>query len=602
MTIVRLILIYSLFISATLVGAISLTMRYFVDNSFSRLEEVESSKNAERISQYFFDQMGVVASKTTDWSNWTDSYNFALGKGPGFIKSNIYASSLTNLQIDLVGITNLSGEFVLQAELSEDKSTVDFGSKAPMKAAAFFKSFLPTDVESQRQGFVDLMGHPYIVVARPLLTDEGTGPVAGTLYFGRRISQQLVADASKALKLDMKIQSLDREALSKNFVALPDVIQNLAFLSVDNSRQENHISVDLMSPQMKSVLSVEMLAPRDTYKLGIELMNRVLSVIVVLSVIAWGSFIIFVFNRIALPLKHLSVQLVSVESVDEHLFQYFKSELNNESKFEISILRKSFAKMIVKVLEADFKRKRIEKQLVDSAKLASIGEMAGGIAHEINNPLAIILGRTRQLKTMFAKQTATAEKAIPLLNSIESVGERVSVIVKSIRTMSHGGMGEERTTLNLYERVNATIEICRDSAQIKGIDIRLESQADLKTCFGALTQVDQILLNLVKNAIEAVESLDASERWLSVTLENSTDGKFVLAKFSNGGPQVDPVIQEKIFQPFFTTKPVGKGTGLGLGISQSLAAQNQGRIKLQSEAPNPCFVLELPTNESEVLQ
>ena len=249
-------------------------------------------------------------------------------------------------------------------------------------------------------------------------------------------------------------------------------------------------------------------------------------------------------------------------------------------------------------------RKRFESELeatrtqaVATARLSALGEMAAGVAHEVNNPLAIISGAASNLLRM----TQRGDVSIPgLLKQIERItltSDRIARIVKSLRHIARDDSQEDFREIPIAEIMEECLELCGEKFRVHSV--RLEGPAIDRgisvRCREA--QIGQVLLNLLQNAFDAV--IDAhGERW--VRLEAHVENGWVVLGVTDSGPGIAPEVRSRIMEPFVTTKPAGKGTGLGLSLSRSIAQAHSGTLEL-SEAPgHTCFLLTLPlTRESK---
>ncbi len=227
--------------------------------------------------------------------------------------------------------------------------------------------------------------------------------------------------------------------------------------------------------------------------------------------------------------------------------------------------------------------------LFHSSTLASLGEMAGGIAHEINSPLTTICTATDLARSMLRQEPIPAEKIDALIAKIDSTAHRVAKIVKGLRTFARDSESDPWVSASLNEIVGDAMALCTEKFKAEGIPIHIQCEQDfIVSCVP--TQLSQIVLNLLSNAHDAIQALP--EKWIKIQ-SNCKENKISLS-IIDSGTGIDTQIQEKIMQPFFTTKGVGKGTGLGLSISAGIAAKFNGKLFYEPTNRNTCFVLELP--------
>ncbi len=233
--------------------------------------------------------------------------------------------------------------------------------------------------------------------------------------------------------------------------------------------------------------------------------------------------------------------------------------------------------------EMDFKAK-----LTQSAKMAALGEMAGGVAHEMNNPLTILsLTLDRAKSTLDRNET---ENLLPLIEKSRATVERMTKIVKGLLTFSREDASAELNKIVAQDLVQETLILC--SERMKKHDIKLEIEAPEYpvTFIGNQIQISQVLLNLLNNSHDAIENLE--DRWIKIEIKDLKN----LVEFSvtDSGNGIGKETRDKMFQPFFTTKEVGQGTGLGLSIARGIIDRHMGIIKVDPTSPNTRIFFSIP--------
>ncbi len=225
-----------------------------------------------------------------------------------------------------------------------------------------------------------------------------------------------------------------------------------------------------------------------------------------------------------------------------------------------------------------------------SAKMAALGEMSGNVAHEVNNPLAAILLRAHRLRTLVRQSPLDLQALERVSGDIESTVHRIRRIVDGLRTFARDAEHDPLRPESVARIVAETIEICSERFRHHTIDLRVEPIPPDLMAVCRSVQISQILLNLLSNAFDAVEN--QSLRW--VRLRADADDRQVRICVVDSGPGVRPDLENRIMEPFFTTKDVGKGTGLGLSVSKGIAEAHGGQLALDRASLDTCFVLTLP--------
>ncbi|OGB79273.1 MAG: PAS domain-containing sensor histidine kinase, partial [Burkholderiales bacterium RIFCSPLOWO2_12_FULL_67_210] len=259
--------------------------------------------------------------------------------------------------------------------------------------------------------------------------------------------------------------------------------------------------------------------------------------------------------------------------------------------------------------------KRTQQQLLHSEKMASLGQLVAGVAHELNNPISFVLGNVHalrkycdRLQTYMAALHAHEPEPVllalrkklrieHLLGDLPSLiegtlegAQRTADIVHGLKRFSAMD-SEERVPVNLVEVIERAIHWVQKGRPTP-VDVRWQAGAPC-TVMGSAGQLQQVMMNLLQNAFDAVGSAGVVSPCVWVSL--ACDGDAVRVSVRDNGPGIPPEHLLRIFDPFFTTKPVGKGTGLGLSISYGIVEQHGGRLSARNaEGGGAEFVLELP--------
>lgn len=234
---------------------------------------------------------------------------------------------------------------------------------------------------------------------------------------------------------------------------------------------------------------------------------------------------------------------------------------------------------------------KIEAQLVQSAKMAAIGEIAAGIAHELNNPLTAILGNTQLL---MREQEAYPSAAAPLLKDIYQCGVRCKKIIQNLLTFS-------RQEEYQFERVELA-DVLEDALGLIGYQLAVSGLAvDCETSpvplpfYGSRQQIEQIVLNLLLNARDALAGRENPQIKIRLFRHEEEGVSYAALAVHDNGVGIAPEHLQQIFQPFFTTKERSKGTGLGLSVSLGIALAHGGKLLASSEpGQSSAFTLLLP--------
>ncbi|WP_408098036.1 ATP-binding protein [Peredibacter sp. HCB2-198] len=239
------------------------------------------------------------------------------------------------------------------------------------------------------------------------------------------------------------------------------------------------------------------------------------------------------------------------------------------------------------------KTKELEEQKLktfQASKMAALGELAGCIAHEINNPLTVIQGKAFIINSIARDNKIQDTMFQTSVDSIIQTSERISKIMRGLKFFSRECNMKERSITKLSDIIEETLLMCRARFKMNDCEVNvINPYPDLEINCQSVS-ISQAILNLLNNAFDAIH--DKIIRW--VRLEVVSNQHFVDIRIIDSGKGVPDEIQEKIFTTFFTTKPVGKGTGLGLPIVSNIIEEHNGQVLIDNECPNTCFVLRLP--------
>ncbi len=272
-------------------------------------------------------------------------------------------------------------------------------------------------------------------------------------------------------------------------------------------------------------------------------------------------------------------------------------------------------------------RVQLEEMMVQSEKMMSVGGLAAGMAHEINNPLAAIMGSVQNIrKRLFGEMKKNVETAhecgfepeklreylekreIPrMLDGVHDSGARAARIVSNILNFSRRG-GDSFTHADVSELLDKSLELIasdydlRKDYDFKNISLKKEYMANIPLIYCEGNQLQQVFLNLFKNAAEALFEKSFEDEVPLITIRTFREDDVVVIQVEDNGPGMDEDTARRVFEPFFTTKPPGKGTGLGLSVSYFIIAdQHDGTMEVVSEKENwTRFVIRLPIPENQI--
>jgi histidine kinase len=249
------------------------------------------------------------------------------------------------------------------------------------------------------------------------------------------------------------------------------------------------------------------------------------------------------------------------------------------------------------------KRLETEQQLIQSGKMATLGEMASGIAHELNQPLSVIKTVSSFFINKLDRDEAIAGDVLfNMLNKIDSNVDRAGRIINHMREFSRkSDMDFELVQIN--EVLQRSFEIFSQQLKLRDIEVVWELEPNLPKISADPGRLEQVFINLLLNARDAIEErcgpIEQAGVEKTIRLKTAAVGRSVVCRVCDTGTGIPPAVADKIFEPFFTTKEVGKGTGLGLSISYGIVKDFGGSIAVVPNQPDgACFILTFPVTDS----
>jgi PAS domain S-box-containing protein len=290
--------------------------------------------------------------------------------------------------------------------------------------------------------------------------------------------------------------------------------------------------------------------------------------------------------------KILPVEIL-IQGIDEakshnepHIKNEFKYHIEgHEYIFLLDILHMQSDEVLLIMTDVTEERNRQER-LYLTDRLASVGEMASGVAHELNNPLTSIIGLSELLKRQETKEDIKED-----LNSINSEAKRCAAIVKNLLTFARKHT-LKKELIQLESVLEDVLRLRSYEHKVNNITVVTRFQKRLPKIMCDQFQIQQVFLNIIINAEQAM--IEAHQKGI-LTISTEKTEEYVRVLFSDDGPGILPENMRKIFAPFFTTKEVGKGTGLGMSICYGIITNHKGRIYAESElGQGAIFTVELP--------
>lgn len=307
-------------------------------------------------------------------------------------------------------------------------------------------------------------------------------------------------------------------------------------------------------------------------------------------------------EQLGTPEDHIQIWLKHYKKAEEtkspvyfkyiHNGRHLKAIVNLISQVEGCAPKFSFVvtdetEQIQAEQEAEIQRAKI----VHSSRLTSLGEMAGSIAHEINNPLAVIKASSQLLGIELKRNTTeVSSKVFDTIKRIDVTVDRISKIIKGLRTFARDGESDPMQPVNLNQIIAEALDLSQTRFKSHGINLNFQSEVSDCVVQGRAVELAQVIVNILNNAHDAV--MDSKEKFVQIQLISESGSAHLIVEDS--GPGIPTDLIGKVMDPFFTTKPIGQGTGLGLSISKGIIESHGGEIIYNRLNNKTQFKIRLP--------
>lgn len=309
-----------------------------------------------------------------------------------------------------------------------------------------------------------------------------------------------------------------------------------------------------------------------------QLLSDLIIVGLIIVFIAAISAVV-VSRKFTAPLESLSAAVRKIAKGD------FDVKVDISSRDEIGQLADSFNNMANELLERERSLKSAQLALVQSEKMAAVGTLSAGLAHEVKNPLSAVLGYAQLAKRKLSQPDVIKKH----LDIIENETRRCNEIIGNLMQFSRQEKGEF-TDVTINEVVEKSVGIVDHQLGLKNVHVNMKLAPDIPEIIGNSNQLQQVLMNLAINAQQAMEPDGGT-----VDIATYFDNDNVYISVSDTGPGISEEVVEKIFEPFFTTKAAGEGTGLGLSVTYGIIRDHKGDIRVErADSGGARFVIALP--------
>lgn len=490
----------------------------------------------------------------------------------------ILALVTTNLHDEPISIYNASA--VRKAGI-EAEALLDFASPENLELPEDIGIY-GIDLPSGEQGVALTLEHHFAAEG----TTQTISAIATARLFSRAIERD---DAFRAVLIDSLgnaiTASSDRDADTRWATATLDNFESLEggasgvtnIWDGDTEFFAGAAKIDVGGMHVVTRISVSA-----AYLTARQLLSDLVVVGLIIVFIAAISGVV-VSRKFTAPLEALSRAVRKVGKGN------FEINVDIESRDEIGYLSTSFNEMANELKEREHSLKTAQLALVQSEKMAAVGTLSAGLAHEVKNPLSAVLGYA-QLSKRKLEQPEIVRKH---LETIENETRRCNEIISNLMQFSRAEKGEF-TDVSVNEVIEKSIGIVDHQLGLNNVHVNMTLAPDIPEIIGNRNQLQQVLMNLAINAQQAMAPDGGT-----VDIVTSCDDDKVYISVSDTGPGISEEVASKIFEPFYTTKAAGEGTGLGLSVTYGIIQDHKGDIRVErADSGGARFVIELPLDIS----
>ena len=605
--------------------------RQTVLDTFAAKEVDLVLQNRTILEQFIAVKLNFLQASTTDWAAWDDFYNYARGRYPEFPARHLGPATLDRLKLDMLLVIDARGRLGAGEVRSPDPN-VGTDLVALLRGAAPYDaghhargpSVLP--VAGSREtiaGVISTRHGPLLLALRPISRTDGSGEPAGTLVLGRYLQAEQLFSALSVLPAQVIVHGSRRHALSTEMHVLAAALGRIPGGSSLVTREDDMSDFRLfrdLAGNPAFILETRM--PRTILATGRATVQALLLGLLVAVTVTLLILSTLIQAIVSAPLRRLTRHLLDLRESGERL-----PTPGRERRDEIGALARRFQEL-ESARHADQARlEQLAAQLAQAQKLEAVGQLAAGVAHEINTPTQYVGGNIRFLDDAFSTVTILlgeitrlvraagdgfvpvsalaqalsaadvdylqAEVPVAIRQSLEGV-ERVGEIVRSMRELTHPARDLIGTHLNRV--IESAVRVA--GSEWQGIaEVCLELDPDLPPVPCLAGSINQVIVNILVNAAHAVEAVSAERPRGSgrIVVATSVDDGAAVIRITDNGSGMSEKVRAQVFNPFFTTKEVGQGTGQGLAIAHSVITRHKGSIKVESTpGQGTCFTIRLP--------
>lgn len=597
-------------VTASVLAALAGLLGFGIDLVFRRataeLERKWVAECVRRTQTVQTAELDALERSARDYSTWDETYKFVADANPAYVDTNMAPSVLSNLQLDGFLVFDRNGRSV-QARVYEngETSSEDLADLTAV-LAPYARSVSRHETVQAERGIVRVGGRLAMFAMLPVLHDDQSGPARGGLAHMRFLNESRLGRLRDSVNLALTLQVTET---SGSVVAPPQTSPAPSYqvTIVDDNRLKAEIPV--IDADGRVVGRWELALDREIHRHGAKtrlVFYGVLGVLIVAAALLIGWLL---RSMVIARLEALHAAVQRVETTGD-----LSVRLPLRGNDELTSLTEGVNRMFAALAQGEAQRtaaahdrERLRLQLQEAQKLEALGTLAGGLAHDFNNLLTSMLGSIALLRL----ETMITPAADQHLQRLKRAAEHAAQLVRQMMAFGRRGPTVFRE-LHLHEVVKDAMNLAGPSLP-RGIALNVRNEADADLVRADAGQFQQVLINLVTNAGQAmaggvgvleiiVSTVHLPDRSRPETVP-LPEGDYLRLVVRDTGCGIPPEHLPRVLEPFYTTKPVGSGSGLGLSVAHGIIASHGGTIGIESQVGHGTTVyIHLPKVQPQVIE
>lgn len=382
-----------------------------------------------------------------------------------------------------------------------------------------------------------------------------------------QITEKFSWDVGQALIINEVNDVQNLKLMSAKSSVVDEDLKNLMQLMELNSEKTNSILSDIL---VKNEKEIQVVSFADYSK----------------------NFSVSIYNINQLPFKSVLFVPIFFKDKINYILQFFSVwEQEKNEKFFNFIKSISFQVAMILEREKYLEQLKFEEQKkIETAKFSALGQMIGGMAHEINNPLTYVSLKLKLLLSSITDNSINLKTLPQDIQKIIDITKRIEIIIRTLLNFSYNTDGAPKINYKIQDIIEETLVFCREKFKKYNVELIIQEIPESVEILCHPVQISQVLLNLLNNAFDAVENAEVKK----IEISFSQDNEYYILSIQDTGPGIPESLRKQIFEPFFTTKSLGKGTGLGLSLSKTFLYNHNGSLELSKVSDQTCFHVKIP--------